>query len=428
MGNWTIAVFELRGLSAVIAFRLIILWLILFFAIYNRKLIAANDQIRIEPFLTVVGAAILHMAGNVFIVIFSQRFVKRNLYFLIFLFDVALISWVIYLTQGFESDLYLIYFLVIFMTALSRKPVNTFSVAGLGCLMYGFIFLKNNGAAELLNPSVIIRFPLFLIAALFSHIISSNIEGSKEDLTAQLKQIEKERMEVDSKLRFATLVSHELRSPLAVMKSGVNLVIDEVAGPLNTMQKEHLEIVRRNMDRLHALIDNVLTFAKLQSGNSVFKIKEGILNTTVREVCEGYRYLAEDKKITLELKLDPSLTNVRYDKDKIIQTLHNLVGNALKFTSRGGITVTTQLDREADCAVVSVKDTGPGISGDDMPKLFREFQQVGEKESGKPRSGTGLGLAICKEIIEGHGGKIWAESAPGKGAEFKFSLPLRGSS
>src|SRR3989344_2375181 len=101
MGNWTIRVFELRGLSAVRAFRLIILWLIFFFAIYNRKLIAANDQIRIEPFLTVVGAAILHMASNVFIVIFSQRFVKRNLYFLIFLFDVALISWVIYLTQGF---------------------------------------------------------------------------------------------------------------------------------------------------------------------------------------------------------------------------------------------------------------------------------------------------------------------------------------
>ena len=172
----TAFVFELKGTSAVIAFRLIILWLVFYFTVYNRTLIAASGQIRMAPFLWVIGAAILHLASNIFLLLDTKRTQKKNIFFGIFVFDVALISFVIYLTQGFESDLFLIYFLVIFMTVLARQTYATFTVAGLGCLIYGLMFLKSHGLGELLSSPIMIRFPLFLVAALFSHVISKDIE------------------------------------------------------------------------------------------------------------------------------------------------------------------------------------------------------------------------------------------------------------
>ena len=117
-------------------------------------------------------------------------------------------------------------------------------------------------------------------------------------------------------------------------------------------------------------------------------------------------------------QLDKNLPRIKYDHDKIIQVLTNLANNAIKFTEKGGITITT--GKRDNIIQVTVKDTGPGIKEEDMPKLFQQFVQLQRK-----MGGTGLGLSICKQIIEAHRGKIWAESEFGNGATFHFILPIK---
>lgn len=124
------------------------------------------------------------------------------------------------------------------------------------------------------------------------------------------------------------------------------------------------------------------------------------------------------KNLNLELVLGEDIPKIRFDKDKIVQVITNLVSNAVKFTEKGGITIKS--GREENIIHVAVGDTGDGISRENIPNLFQAFQQVGRKRSG----GTGLGLAICKKIIESHRGEIWVESEIGKGSQVHFTLPI----
>ena len=174
--------FELDGKSAVISFRIIILLLALFFTVYNQKLVLTNAQIDPAPFFSVLFIAFFHLTSNVFVAYAPDRFLRKGFFTGVFIFDVLLISTIIYLTQGFESDLFLIYFLVIFMTVVSRQAFASFAVAGLGCVLYGFLFLKAHSMDELMHSSVMIRFPLFMVVAFFSHIIVEDIEEEKKEL------------------------------------------------------------------------------------------------------------------------------------------------------------------------------------------------------------------------------------------------------
>ena len=131
--------------------------------------------------------------------------------------------------------------------------------------------------------------------------------------------------------------------------------------------------------------------------------------------------LAEEKGLKFIVRTGDNLPRIKCDRDKIIQVLGNIVNNAIKFTEKGGITITSV--SEGSSVRVSVRDTGPGIKKEDIPRLFHKFEQITPVKDRKP-GGTGLGLAISKEIIEKHGGKIWAESEFGKGTTFLFTLPI----
>ncbi|MCX5706643.1 MAG: HAMP domain-containing sensor histidine kinase [Candidatus Omnitrophica bacterium] len=191
---------------------------------------------------------------------------------------------------------------------------------------------------------------------------------------------------------------------------------------MNEEQKEFLDVAKRNVDRLARLINDVLDFQKLESGKMVFNTQENDMNSVVREIVKNMMPVSNKKGLGLILALDDKLPLVRFDRDKIIQVLTNLVNNALKFTEKGNVTIATSLGD--NIIRVSVKDTGPGIKKEDLPRLFRQFEQL-DKSSERKTSGTGLGLAISKEIIEKHKGKIWADSEPGKGTTFSFVLPVK---
>ena len=244
------------------------------------------------------------------------------------------------------------------------------------------------------------------------------------DIT-ELKKTEEEMREALSiKSAFTSTVSHELRTPLTAIKEGIGIVLDGSAGEINEDQKDFLDTAKRNVDRLHRLINDVLDFTKLESGKAELRMKENDINKTIEEATATQKSVAEGKGLYLKTSLSSDLEKIEFDSDRIVQVLTNLLNNAIKFTAKGGITVESGRDAQEKAVRVQVEDTGPGIKKEDFSKLFVEFQQVGGSKYRKPGS-TGLGLAICKQIVAGHGGRIWVESVEGAGADFIFTLPLK---
>ena len=149
----------------------------------------------------------------------------------------------------------------------------------------------------------------------------------------------------------------------------------------------------------------------------------GDINRLIREVADSQRDVAQSRGLVINTALDQQIPQIPFDQDRIIQVLNNFIGNALKFTKEGGLTIKTVDRSQENHIVVSVIETGKGISEEDISKLFQKFQQI-ESAQENEEGGTGLGLAISKEIILRHGGKIWVESKLGEGSAFNFVLPI----
>lgn len=248
------------------------------------------------------------------------------------------------------------------------------------------------------------------------------IVGIIRDITDLKIAQEKLQEAMEIRSRFTSVVSHELRTPLASIRTGVNLILDGLAGEINNEQKEFLGIVRKNIERLSRLINDILDFQKIDSGKMRFKIEKNNINEVVKEVHKIMLPLLERKGLELKLELDEKIDWLKFDRDRMIQVFSNLVNNAIDFTEKGTITVVTKIEK--NCFHAMVIDTGVGIRQESLPKIFNPFEQAERVDSGK-REGTGLGLAICKEIITRHNGKIWVESGD-KGSTFHFTIPIEG--
>jgi two-component system sensor histidine kinase/response regulator len=244
----------------------------------------------------------------------------------------------------------------------------------------------------------------------------------RKRLEKRLRETETLKVAAEIKSKFTSMVSHELRSPMAVIKESINLVLEGLAGGVTPEQKDILDTAKNNIDRLGRLINNVLDFQKMEAGKMELDIKEHDLNDVVLATSKEMNILAQEKGLSFAVNVDESIPRTRFDKDRIIQVITNLLSNAVKFTEKGSISVSTL--REDNVVHVMVEDTGPGIQSEDIPKLFHAFEQLGGG-IGKKRGGTGLGLAISKDIIHAHNGKIWVESQFGKGSIFHFALPIK---
>jgi signal transduction histidine kinase len=179
-------------------------------------------------------------------------------------------------------------------------------------------------------------------------------------------------------------------------------------------------MVRNSANHLLSLISDILDISKIEAGQLTVDSKPFPLNELTRKVMETVQPLAEKKKLELSLELPDETVMITGDIRRVEQVLLNLLSNAVKFTDQG--TVAVRCVREAENFVISVADTGIGIMDDDLERLFKPFHQV---DSGLSRKyeGTGLGLSICKRLVELMGGSIRAESCPGKGSIFSFTLP-----
>ncbi|MDP2183593.1 MAG: response regulator [Actinomycetota bacterium] len=224
------------------------------------------------------------------------------------------------------------------------------------------------------------------------------------------------------KNEFVSMVSHELRTPLTSIKGYVDLIVDGEAGEINDIQREFLQIVQENSDRLVELINDLLDISRMESGRVHLKLEPLELPEIVQGVLDTFRTYADQSNVELSAKVGDDLPRVAGDRDRVGQVMMNLVSNAIKYSPGGGA-ATIGVGRDGDLVVISVSDSGIGISEEDQAQLFTKFFRV-DSTLTREIGGTGLGLSICKTVVELMGGSIWVESVAGEGSTFSFSLPV----
>ena len=256
-----------------------------------------------------------------------------------------------------------------------------------------------------------------------SAVVEDN-NGNTVGMVTMLNDITKQKELEKLKSEFLANVSHELRTPLVAIEKSISLILSRETGDISETQTQFLSIAERNLKRLSLLINDLLDLSKLEARKMELKRETVILEKIINDSIETLNNWAKTKSIRLEKVIPADIPGVNIDPNKIIQVLNNLIGNAIKFTPQGGsITVGLESSKEDGVIKVSVADTGIGIAKEDLPRVFDKFYQTQERAP-TDISGTGIGLAIVKEIVELHGGKVWAESEKGQGAKFIFTLPL----
>ena len=224
------------------------------------------------------------------------------------------------------------------------------------------------------------------------------------------------------KSQFLANMSHELRTPLNAILGYTELILDDIYGETPAKMRGVLDRVQRNGKHLLGLINDVLDLSKIEAGQLSLSLSDYSLKNVIQTVFSAIEPLASEKQLALKIDVAQELPQGRGDERRLAQVLLNLVGNAIKFTDAGEVSIKgSSVNGSFN---VAVRDTGPGISTTDQAKLFQEFQQA-DNSITKKKGGTGLGLAISKRIIEMHGGRIWVESSPGNGSTFAFTLPVR---
>lgn len=248
----------------------------------------------------------------------------------------------------------------------------------------------------------------------FEHLKEVRIRMEKKlEALAELNKIKSE---------FISTVSHELRTPLAIIKQLVMLLLNETTGSINDKQREVLVKAADNIARLKNIIDELLDISAIEAGR--FKLRYSLvnLNDLLKDSQDFFEKLAREKGIGLTYQLPKEEVNVFLDADRIVQVTSNLISNAIKFTEQNG-RVKVEVKILENKIRIGVIDTGIGIAKADMPKLFGKFVQL-SRQANLETKGIGLGLSIARELVEKHGGEIWAESELGVGSKFYFTLPL----
>jgi signal transduction histidine kinase len=252
------------------------------------------------------------------------------------------------------------------------------------------------------------------------------------------------------KNNFISLATHELKTPITVIKGYHRILLDERLGQLSSQQREILLESEQNCARLNRIVNSLLDLSRMESGRFELVYLENNFEENLNFVTLQLEETCRRKNLLLEIKVEDGIPRFKYDRDRINQVLANLLENAIKYTpARGTVTLTarphfwerrsrggrrssaqsrrkpssvTSFSGEPNALLVEIKDTGVGISREDQKEIFEEFSQAQFPQMA--RSGMGLGLAIARHIIEAHKGKIWVESEPQQGSKFMFTLPF----
>jgi signal transduction histidine kinase len=313
----------------------------------------------------------------------------------------------------------------------------------------GIVYLENNLTTGAFTPDRLEVLNLLSSQAAIS-IKNASLYRSLQDANAQLedysrtleqrvadrtRQLQDKNQELEAanqqilaaterKTRFFNNMSHELRTPLDAIIGFSEVLEEQAFGALNDKQREYVNYILTSGTHLLSLINDILDLAKLDAGMMDLQSEAFPLKSLLESSLVMVQERASERSIALSLEVADEIDTVMGDERKVREILINLLSNAVKFTPDQG-EVGIKATRTSESVRIAVWDTGVGIAPEDQPRIFEEFQQVGDKRVTK-MAGTGLGLALTKKFVELHGGTIEVESRPGQGSTFIFSLPVEG--
>ena len=239
-------------------------------------------------------------------------------------------------------------------------------------------------------------------------------------LSGTLRMLEADR---DRLREFVADVSHELRTPIAALRLYTELLSDDNVD--ETIKREFLDRSLEQIQRLEWLSTNLLDLSRIDAGIFPLDMREGDLRDPIQAVVQALSEVAVERDVTLDSVVPKAPVAMRFDRERIVQLMTNLIGNALKFTPRGGA-VSVRLEEGEEAVTIEVSDTGHGIPADELPRIFDRFYR-GTNTGEARASGSGLGLAIVRSIVDMHGGAIDLASEVGSGTRFRITLPRAGS-
>jgi signal transduction histidine kinase len=267
--------------------------------------------------------------------------------------------------------------------------------------------------------------------------LTAQMESLQSDLELLAASNEKLKSLDKLKSNFLAVASHELRTPISIIKGYNRMLLDEACGPISEDQRQLLTECKDGCERMIRMIDSMLDLSKIESGKMDMNLRFGDLGAVAKEMVRQMGTIARREKVLLETDITSGLPQTMFDPEKIDHVLMNLLENAIKFTPAGGrvsvrvafrspagpdlAAAAGNLEKSSQLEVV-VADTGSGIKPRDRERIFIAYLQG--TDNNRLIKGTGLGLAIARKIVQAHGGDIWVTSEPGHGSEFHFTLPV----
>ena len=262
--------------------------------------------------------------------------------------------------------------------------------------------------------------------------LNLGLEQRVKERTSELEKAYEDLRELDRmKDVFLSTISHEFRTPLTSIRSYSEVLINYEEE--RETQKDFLGIIKSESERLSRLIDNILDLSQIEAGGMVWNDAPTSIGEVIERAACAESQLLHERSLQLSLGIAPNLPVVKVDFDRIQQVITNLLGNAIKFSPRGG-EISIWAERisggtgggPGEWIRVSVTDQGKGIGDEDREIIFERFRQASSDTLTDKPKGTGLGLPICREIISHYGGELWVESRGGEGSTFSFTVPVSG--
>jgi signal transduction histidine kinase len=325
------------------------------------------------------------------------------------------------------SYTYGVFFVVVYLwLGLTMAPRVPLALAPLATAAYiaPFVFGSRHDPDALTSTFVAIP-----VCVLVGEVLAGTMarvrkaHAATQETEAALRDALAERMRLDRlKSQFVAVVSHELRTPLTSIYASLEMLVDDLAEQPAAVRRL-LDISLGSTQRLARLIDDLLDLQRIEAGRARLNRRPCDGASLARMAVELMVPAAADAGLSLRAETESG--ELLADSDRIVQTLTNLIGNAVKFTPSGG-SIRVSTVRTGDGLRFGVVDDGPGVPADRLEAIFEPFVQVDGSDS-RAKDGTGLGLAICRDLVAMHGGRIWAESDLGRGAEFYFTVPLAGA-
>ena len=327
-------------------------------------------------------------------------------------FDILVVCLGLALSGGTSSDFFVVYFVILFLSALTERLGFVAGAALLISAAHLYTVSRFVRVDDLLTRGYMLRIPfLFSVAVFFGNLVGNARSREREAEEARAREL---RME------FLSTVSHDIKNPLGVIQSLATLLIEGDAGPLNAAQTDLIHRIRASVRHVATLSLNLIDAARIDAGHLVLQRTMAHLAEVVDDALPLARSASALKGITLRCAVDPQLPAVYGDVVQIERVISNLLDNAVKYTPPGG-TVSLSITRAPGGVVLAVADNGPGIAPENLRTVFDRYRR---ETTASRIAGSGLGLYIVKAIAEAHGGSVQLDSVVGRGTTVTVTLPV----